>query len=420
MGEKRFYLHTLGCKVNWCDSEEVARVAAARGWRRVRAVGDADVAVVNTCTVTAHADATARKVIRAVRRANPRAPVIVMGCYARTEAEAVGGLVENVRVVKECSAAAAVAEMEEALAACGAGEGQGVRAPVALAGTRTRAFIKVQDGCDQWCAYCKVPLARGTPRSEPLREVLRRVEERVAEGFKEVVLTGVNLALYRDGEVGLAGLLRAVASLGAVPRIRLSSVEATVVDERLLEVFGEFSCVMPHVHMPLQSGSPQVLERMRRVVTRERFLAAARAFYACRPEGVITTDVMVGFPGETVADVAATIEVIEEVVFGKVHVFPFSVRPGTLAARMAGRIAPAEIRRREAQVLVAAGAAARRCRERFVGKPLQVLIEQQRGGWWEGFAQNYLRVRTRRPGLRAGCIVELCVDERETEFVEVC
>ncbi|MCX7847156.1 MAG: tRNA (N(6)-L-threonylcarbamoyladenosine(37)-C(2))-methylthiotransferase MtaB [bacterium] len=440
--ERRFYLQTLGCKVNWCDSDAFARAARSRGWVQVGRVSDAQVALVNTCTVTGHADATARKVIRALHRANPSIPLIVAGCYARTDAASVAQVCEGVHVVPGLPVDATLALMEQLAEAAGeqphgakgepdlaTGETLGVRScdsmrgsssPVALAPGRTRAFIKIQDGCDQRCAYCKVPLARGPSRSVPVGAVLQQVEARAAEGFREIVLTGVNMALYRDGTTGLAGLLRAVAGLGMVPRIRLSSVEATAVDECLLAVFAAHPSVVPHIHMPLQSGSPRVLARMQRVVTREQFCAAAREFYRCRPDGVITTDVLVGFPGETPADVAETRAVIEEIGFGKVHVFPFSPRPGTAAAAMPGRVRPAEVRAREAEIIRAAAEAARRCRERFLGVPLPVLIEQQRDGWWEGFSHNYLRVRTRRRGVRPGDIVELTVNQRDTLFVFPC
>lgn len=414
--DKRFFLHTLGCKVNWCDSDMLVRAARERGWVRVRHARDARVAILNTCTVTGHADATARKFIRAIKRANPAIPLIVVGCYARTDAAALAAVAVGVHVLPHAVNGSTLALMETLVAASSTLDAD---APDASepAPSRTRAFIKIQDGCDQWCAYCKVPLARGPARSVPVASVLELVRARAAEGFQEIVLTGVNLALYNDNGADLADVLREVAALGCVPRIRLSSVEANAVGDKLLRVFADCPALMPHLHLPLQSGSPRVLTLMRRCVSRDTFMAAARAFYACRPDAVITTDVLVGFPGETENDLAATVAVIEEMSFGKVHVFPFSPRPGTLAAQMKPHIAPAVIRAREALVIAAASAAAQRCRARFLAQPLPVLIEQQHRGWWQGLSHNYLRVRSRRPGLQAGQVVELLVNADDTQFV---
>lgn len=414
--DKRFFLQTLGCKVNWCDSDMLARAARERGWVRVRQARDACVAILNTCTVTGHADATARKCIRAIKRANPAIPLIVAGCYARTDAAALATVADGIHVLPHAVNGSTLALMETLLASSSAPE---ANEPAASepAPSRTRAFIKIQDGCDQWCAYCKVPVARGPARSVPVASVLELVRARAAEGFKEIVLTGVNLALYNDNGAGLADVLREVAALGCVPRIRLSSVEANAIDDKLLRVFADYPTVMPHLHLPLQSGSPRVIALMRRCVSRDTFMAAARAFYACRSDAVITTDVLVGFPGETEDDLAATLAVIEEVAFGKVHVFPFSPRPGTLAADMKPRVAPAVIRAREARVIEAAAAAAQRCRARFLAQPLPVLIEQHHRGWWQGLSHNYLRVRSRQPGLQPGQIVELLVNAGDTHFV---
>ncbi len=417
-GDKRFFLHTLGCKVNWCDSDTLARTARTQGWRQTRHAADAAVCVVNTCTVTGHADATARKVIRALQRENPAAPVIVTGCYARTDAGVLERLVEGARIVAGAQPQQTLALMESLVRSRPAQGGAASAAEAEPAAGRTRAFIKIQDGCDQWCAYCKVPAARGPARSVPLPTVLDLMRARAAESYQEVVLTGVNLAVYRDNNDTLADVVRAVAALQCMPRIRLSSVEASAVDDKLLAVFAEFPALMPHLHLPLQSGSARLLERMHRPVTRAVFLDAARAFHAYHRDAVITTDVLVGFPGETDSDVDATIEVIEELTFGKVHVFPFSVRAGTAAARMAGQIAPAVIRAREERVMAAAHGAAARCRARFAAAPLAVLVEQRRRGWWEGFSHNYLRVRSRRGDLQHGQIAQLIVNKDDTQFIE--
>ena len=417
--DRSFFIATIGCKVNWCDSERIAAAACAAGWRRAVSARDADVCVVNTCTVTAHADATARKIARQARRENPAAPVILAGCLPRVNGQAAMFDGVNAMVASHSEAdvvaamAAALTQVPGTTAPSPANPPSAQRRPAA----RTRAFVKVQDGCDQRCAYCIVPRARGAARSVPLAQVLDEVAERAREGFKEIILAGINLATYADGAARLPDLLHAVAKLDAVPRIRLSSVEANAVDARFLEIMATQPSIMPHLHVPLQSGSNRVLDAMNRKVTADMFLDAVRLLRSARPDATATTDVIVGFPGETEDDVGETLDVVRRAECAKVHVFPFSPRPGTAAALLKPRVQAAIVREREQRLLDCAHALAVQCRARFVGVPLSVLIEAKRRGAFEGFSQNYLRVRTMRPDLKSNDIVILVVDGTTTEFV---
>jgi len=424
--QRTFYLATLGCKVNWCDSGLIAAAAAAAGWRRVAHPGDAAVCVVNTCTVTAHADASARKLINQTRREQPSAPLLVAGCMARVQHDTLAALAGVDQVVESIEPAAVIAAMEaaskqytpppDATVCRPEHEPSASRRPA----ERTRAFVKIQDGCSQQCAYCVVPQARGVPRSVPLATVLDEVTRAGSEGFREVVLTGVHLAAYDDGTNRLPDLLEAVARLGAVPRIRLSSIEATAVNTALLDVFTTHASLMPHLHIPLQSGSDRVLSLMRRTVTTEAFVDAVRRFRAACNLATVTTDIIVGFPGESDDDFTATRRLVTEIEFGKVHVFRFSPRPGTAAAAMRAQFVPVSIARaRDEQLIETAHAAAARCRVRFTGVPLSVLIEHRRRGCFEGYSENYLRIRTTLPGLRPNESVRLAVDGATTTFAPV-
>jgi threonylcarbamoyladenosine tRNA methylthiotransferase MtaB len=423
--EKCFYLYTLGCKVNWCDSEAMAAAAVQNGWQRVHDVHAADVCVVNTCTVTRHADASARKVIRRLRREHPEARIIVTGCYATTDTETLNAMPEVDRVLT-CSDETRIGnvldEVYEAEYGSGAAGGIAVETSEVMkflpSGERTRGFIKIQDGCNQFCAYCKVPYARGKQHSRPLEEIIAEAEAHAGAGCKELVLTGIHIAAYADKDIRMPGLLRTLAEQAPVPRIRISSLEATAFTGELMEIFNRYPVLMPHVHIPLQSGSDNVLKLMRRTVTTAAFLRATRRFLAYSDMATVTTDVIVGLPGEDENDFRQTLEIIDEIPFAKVHIFPFSPREGTIAAQMKDRfISPNVIHRREQELLEHAGRAARRCREAFAKASLDVLFEQKHENGWEGFSQNYLRVRSTRQDLAANMLATVNMNNRENVFL---
>ncbi|NLF39192.1 MiaB/RimO family radical SAM methylthiotransferase [bacterium] len=424
MANKTFYLYTLGCKVNWCDSERIAHDASVAGWTRVAVPRDATVCLVNSCTVTAHADATCRKTARAVWRANPGAAVIVTGCSAAVEEDALRSMPEIADAVPGSDSARIIAAMEQAARnAIGSAAGT---APAASPGkftratARTRVFVKIQDGCDQFCAYCRVPLARGMPRSIPMDDVIAKVRELDAAGVREVVITGIHLAGYRHAGHTLADVVSAVMDRTAIPRIRIISLDARGVTDGLLALFTHAGRLMPHLHIPLQSGSDAVLGRMNRRVSTGVFGDAARRFLDAVAGATVSTDVIAGFPGETEDDAAQTLKVLSEMPFAKVHVFPFSPRPGTAAAKMARQFVPAaEIARREHALIEAGRAAAARCRALFAGAALSVLFESRHGGAWEGFSQNWLRVRSTQPGIAHNDIRDVSIDGICNRFAPV-
>jgi len=406
---------TFGCKVNQYDTQVLREQAAAGGW--VETDGDADLIVVNTCTVTEHGGAAARKAVRRLARENPDAEILVTGCYAVSDPDAVAGLPGVTDVLGND-------ERGRLLGRLGpdAGDRPFIERTVTGFRDHTRAFLKIQDGCHLRCAYCIIPAVRPDATSKKPETVVREVGDLVAGGFREVVVTGVHVGAYgREGpgprpQNALALLLRRVLDETEVPRLRLSSVESFEVTDELLRLFVDEARLAPHFHVPLQSGSAEVLARMRRRYRAKGFLRTVVRIRDAIPDAAITTDVIVGFPGETVADFEATLDVLRRSRIMKTHVFPFSPRRGTPAATMEDRVPPAELRRRvaacdeEGKLLARAYAAGR------IGTEATALVEsRRRGGLLTGFTGRYLRVwfpggdermgemvRVRITGLREG------------------
>lgn len=383
---------TLGCKVNQTESDAIAEALGVFGTRAE--AEEAEVIVVNTCTVTGEADHKARKAVRHALALPTEPVVVVTGCLAALDADGLRAL--DVRVVVEADKARVAPRVQEAL------EARGVRPQTAQDGRRafsprTRAQLKVQDGCDAFCSYCIVPYARGVPSAVPMAELVERAERLVIAGVKEIVLTGINIGRYDDAGARLADVLSAVAATG-VPRVRLSSVEPRDVTERLLATAAATPAFCRHFHVPLQSGSTSVLERMGRPYDVTGFADVVRRIRSAFPGVAISTDVIVGFPGETDAEFAETLAFVESQAFSRLHVFRYSARPGTPAAAMSAQIAgdvkssrSAELRSlgdRLAVVYAAEGA----------GSTVEVLVERIVDGddgavLAEGTTREYLRVR---------------------------
>jgi threonylcarbamoyladenosine tRNA methylthiotransferase MtaB len=391
----RIYLHSLGCRLNESEVEAMARRFASAGHAIVTDPVEADVCVVNTCAVTAEAARKSRHCVRALARANPAARLAVTGCYATLAPERCAALPGAAWVVPNADKEGLVAAVLPTLsrpAAAGAGP------PVRL---RTRAFVKVQDGCDNHCTYCVVRLLRGPARSQPLDDVVRQVRALVEAGCQEAVLTGVNLGSY-GRDLGLAdGLYTLVAALlarTALPRVRLSSLEPWDLDERMFGLW-ESARVCRQLHLPLQSGCDETLRRMGRRTTTAAFARLVEAAQAAIPDLAVTTDVIVGFPGEDATAFRASRDFVAGMGFARLHVFPYSPRPGTPACRLPGQVARA-VRRDRARAMRELGAAkASRFRRRFVGRDMTVLWEQRaHDGLWTGLTDNYLRVVARAEG----------------------
>ncbi len=400
----RVHLTALGCRLNEAELERWSRDFRARGLELAHAAADADLVVVNTCAVTDEAVRKSRKLVRRAQRANPAARLVVSGCYSALDpcgaaAElGVDLLVPNPdkdRLVDIVSRTFALPALPV--------EPADPAEPTLFARGRQRAFVKVQDGCRYRCTFCVVTLARGEERSRPVAEVVAEVNALHAAGIQEAVLTGVHLGGFgSDLGTDLRALVGAVLAQTTIPRVRLGSLEPWDLPDGFWGLFAD-PRLMPHLHLPLQSGADTVLRRMARRCRTGDFRALASDARAAVPDLNLTTDVIVGFPGETNAEWQATLDFVAEIGFGHVHVFPFSPRPGTKAASLPDPVTEPVRQRRSRELYVLTERLKGDALARLVGRQLPVLVEGNAGTpagdsrIWEGYTPNYLRVAIEAP-----------------------
>ena len=404
---KTIGVHTLGCKVNQYDTEAMLELFEAAGYAHVPFEGEADVYLVNTCTVTGTGDQKSLKLIRRLHREHPESDVIVCGCLAQRDAEKV--LLPGVRLVIGTRQRGQVVSLYEQAVLedrviCAVG---GLKdAPfehlcVNRHEGKTRAVMKIQEGCDRWCAYCVIPAVRGPVRSRPLAQVREEAGRLAKAGYRELIVTGIHLASYgRERGERLIDAIRAVHDAPGVDRVRLGSLEPVVVTEDFCRALAAMSRLCPQFHLSLQSGSDTVLARMKRRYTAEEYLRAVELLREYLPGCALTTDVLCGFPGETDEEAAETLRFVEKAAFARIHVFPYSRRSGTLADRMPNQV-PQAVKNRRAQELIALGnkLEASYAKE-LIGQDAEVLFEQPAGdGLCEGYTKTYVRVRAQaQPG----------------------
>ena len=393
-------LTTLGCKVNQADSDEWLRRFSALGYEIVDFDSIADVYVVNTCTVTHVADRKSRQVLRHARRQNPAALVVAAGCYASVATDELARMVEVDLIVTDQDKPRLVDLVHEALEGDEEQPLETLAGALRVFGPRHRAFVKVSDGCDKFCSFCIVPYARGRSRSADANSVIERVRTLVENGYREVVLTAVHMGNYGhdlDPPVTLCHLIRRVLDETPVERLRLSSIEPEDFDETLLPLWRD-ARLCRHFHLALDSGCDSTLQRMRRRYVAADYRTLLARIRSAIPDVAITTDVMVGFPGETDEEFAVSRQFVAEQGFAQIHVFPYSTRKRTTASKLPDHVDPETKRRRTDDMLALAANSASQFRERFVGRTFPVLFECRsqplRGDVaWEGLTDNYLRVR---------------------------
>ena len=400
----KIYLDTIGCRLNQSEIETMARQFRAAGHEIVASAQGADLAVVNTCAVTSDAAADSRQMIRHITRLG--VPQIVpTGCWATLQPKEAASLPNVLRVVTNEQKENLVSQFNsefriqnsefdlEPLA----------RQPLPGLHRRTRAFIKVQDGCDNACTFCVTTVARGNARSRPLADVIADIQFALAGGTKEIVLTGVHLGSWgQEWGRHLRELVHAILAETDAPRLRLSSLEPWDLDADFFSLWDAATTLstrlMPHLHLPLQSGSESTLRRMARKTTPASFRELVAAARTVMPEVAITTDIIAGFPGETEDEFAETLEFVREMDFAGGHVFTYSPRPGTAASRMKGQTSPKVGKKRNAILREAFEESAQAYRQKFIGRKMSVLWESvtelDEWGWqMEGWTENYLRVR---------------------------
>lgn len=394
----RVLIHTLGCKVNQYDSEKLRDSLIRGGYVSSQAEDKQppDLIIINTCSVTAESDRKCRQAIRKLIRSYPNAKIAVTGCYAQRKGNDIAqipGVHDVVAIVdQEAWADSMVSELDWS---CKESDDLWNKsAGIEIFAEHTRAFVKIQDGCDLKCTFCSIPDSRGKARSREISEVLEECRGLVRRGYPEIVLCGICLGHYgRDQNFNLTELLRKLLLIEDLLRIRISSLEPQDVSDELLELMAEKQEILcPHLHLPLQSGADAVLKRMRRLYSFDYFLDRIQSARQQIPNFEVTTDLMVGFPGETDAEFAQTLEAVRKCRFTKVHVFRFSARDGTPAARIKAQLPSQVIEERRKILESTAATAASEQKQIYINKILPVLSESDEAEHGIGFTPNYLKV----------------------------
>lgn len=396
----------LGCKVNQYESEAIAELFAEKGYEIVGIDEEADVYVINTCTVTSFGDKKSRQLIRKVKRQNENAIVAVVGCYAQTAPKELMEIA-GVNLVIGTKDRAQIVEMVEQYDRANGVENhvsdimkERVFEPLSIQklANRTRAYLKIQDGCSQYCSYCIIPYARGPIRSREPQEVVAEVKRLAENGFKEVVLTGIHVASYGKDrrDTSLPDILKQVHEVEGIERIRFSSIEPNVVTEEFAQTMAALPKVCDHFHLSLQSGCDKTLKEMNRKYDTEKYRQAAATLRKYLPKVALTTDIIVGFPGETEEDFRESYAFAEEIGFAKIHVFPYSPKRGTPAAARKDQLLNAVKAERSHTLIQLSDKMAADFLADAVGTDAEVLYERAVGeGIYEGHTTNYMKVHGR-------------------------
>lgn len=396
----------LGCKVNQYESEAIAELFAEKGYEIVGIDEEADVYVINTCTVTNFGDKKSRQLIRKVKRQNENAIVAVVGCYAQTAPKELMEIA-GVNLVIGTKDRAQIVEMVEQYDRANGVENhvsdimkERVFEPLSIQklANRTRAYLKIQDGCSQYCSYCIIPYARGPIRSREPQEVVAEVKRLAENGFKEVVLTGIHVASYGKDrrDTSLLDILKQVHEVEGIERIRFSSIEPNVVTEEFAQTMAALPKVCDHFHLSLQSGCDKTLKEMNRKYDTEKYRQAAATLRKYLPKVALTTDIIVGFPGETEEDFRESYAFAEEIGFAKIHVFPYSPKRGTPAAARKDQLLNAVKAERSHTLIQLSDRMAADFLADAVGTDAEVLYERAVGdGIYEGHTTNYMKVHGR-------------------------
>ncbi|WP_340063881.1 tRNA (N(6)-L-threonylcarbamoyladenosine(37)-C(2))-methylthiotransferase MtaB [Ascidiimonas aurantiaca] len=405
--KKKVAFYTLGCKLNFSETSTIARNFENEGFDRVDFTSRADIYVINTCSVTENADKQFKQIVRKALSANPKAFIAAVGCYAQLKPEELAS-VDGVDLVLGATEKFKLTDYVNDLSKNEFGEVHSCEIAEAdfyvgsySFGDRTRAFLKVQDGCDYKCTYCTIPLARGISRSDTLENVLKNAGEISEKGIKEIVLTGVNIGDYGKGEFGnkkhehtFYELVRALDNVKGIERLRISSIEPNLLKNETIDFVASSRCFVPHFHIPLQSGSNAVLKRMRRRYLRELYEDRVTRIKKVMPHACIGVDVIVGFPGETDEHFLETYQFLNELDIAYLHVFTYSERDNTLAVEMDG-VVPGQVRSKRSKMLRGLSVKKRRAfYESQLGSERTVLFEgENKKGYIHGFTDNYVKVK---------------------------
>lgn len=392
--------YTLGCKLNYSESSTIGRQMQERGFRLSQFQDGADVYVINTCSVTDHADKKCRKVVNEALRYNPNARVVIIGCYAQLKPKEIAeipgvsmvlGAAEKFNLAQHLEN---LPETESTQIFNGPIKETNVFVPGFSAGDRTRSFLKVQDGCDYFCSFCTIPLARGKSRSQTIAETIKVAEEVAQTGVKEVVLTGVNIGDFgvEHGETFFE-LIQQLEQVEGISRFRISSIEPNLLSNDIIQFVGSSEKFVPHFHIPLQSGSDKILKLMRRKYESALYADRVAQIRKIMPHAAIGVDVITGFPGETQEEFDATYAFLRDLDISYLHVFPYSERANTTAKKLPGRVHPHIRAERSKMLRILSEKKRRQFYEQHLGKTFTVLYEaEEEQGMMNGFTENYIKV----------------------------
>ena len=424
---------TLGCKVNQYDSQSMQSVMRRNGYTLVPEDSPADVYIINTCTVTNFSDRKARQLIGKTARQNPDAKVLVTGCYAESAKESIEQIPKVARVFGNKEKGDILTFLEDLelspatptdtpVSLCDELEAPLTTPAPPWTGERTRALLKVQDGCSAFCSFCIIPYVRGRMQSRPLPEIIEEARNFAAEGYKEVVITGIHLGSYGKDvkkQVSLVHILDALSEIDGIERIRIGSLEPMDFSLSTVDAMARFPKLMPHFHLPLQAGADSTLERMRRRYTTAEYAALVHRIRERFIDATITSDLMVGFPGETDAHFEASLAFVEKMGFSQLHVFRYSPRSGTPAATFQNPV-PGDVASDRSRAMIEVGIRTGAAfRATMAGKTARVLVERtpERDGFFSGYTENYLRTLVKVPERAVGEIIDVRLGGVEGELL---
>jgi len=403
--EKKVAFYTLGCKLNFSETSSIGRIFKDAGYQTTPFNSQADVYVINTCSVTDHADRKCRKVVKEALKHSPNAYITIVGCYAQLKPKEIAdipgvdmvlGAAEKFNIIEHINE---LTKSEKTVIHNAPIEHTNQFIPAYSIGDRTRTFLKVQDGCDYSCTFCTIPLARGASRSGSIEEILQQAKEIADSGVKEIVLTGVNIGDYgiRDGkrQDRFIDLLKSLDELEGIDRYRISSIEPNLLTNEIIEFVAQSKRFVPHFHMPLQSGNNKVLAQMRRRYKRELYEERVAKIRSLMPNCCIGVDVIVGFPGETREDFIDTYNFLNTLDIAYLHVFTYSERENTIAAQMDGAVPGSQRSDRSKMLHILSEKKRRAFYHSQLGKIDEVLFEGDvKDGYMHGFSKNYVKVRS--------------------------
>lgn len=394
-----FCIKTLGCKVNTYESELIHNLFIRKGY--VYSKDNAEVYVINTCTVTNMSDRKSRQIINATRRDNKNAIIVVCGCFSQNafnsgrldeiDADIIIGNKDKSKIVEYVEDY--IKNKRKTTKFYNMDEVEFENMELDSMEGRTRAFVKIEDGCENFCTYCIIPYVRGKVRSKSHEMVIEEVTNLVNKGYKEVVLTGIHTGHYVDGGYNFEHLLRDLVNISGLLRLRISSIEINELTDGVLDIFSKSDVLVPHLHIPLQSGSDHILKEMNRKYDKKYFINRIEYIKSIKKDVSITTDVITGFPGETDMEHLESMETIKKIGFTKVHVFPYSDRYNTVASKMPNKVDGNVKKERVKDLLMLSNELENSFNSKFYGRVLPVLIEEEKDGYFYGHTANFIRVK---------------------------